>query len=117
MHGVTERHLRFKGTFRRFLVLLFLFGVPSLAGLLGASSLQAQEDDPAVPQELRELPILFSADELTYDDALGIVSARGNVEISQGGRTLLADTVSYNRRNGVVTATGNVRLLELDGTV
>jgi LPS-assembly protein len=117
MHGVTERHSRFKGTFRRFLVLLVLFGVPSLAVLLGASSLQAQEDEPAIPQELRELPILFSADEITYDEALGIVIARGNVEINQGGRTLLADTVSYNRRNGVVTATGNVRLLELDGTV
>jgi LPS-assembly protein len=84
---------------------------------VGASSLQAQEGGPDIPQELRELPILFSADEVTHDEALGIVTARGNVEISQGGRTLLADTVNYNRRTGVVTASGNVRLLELDGTV
>ncbi len=117
MHGVTERHLRIKGTYRRLLVLLFFFGVPGLAVLLGASSLQAQEGGPAIPQELQELPILFSADEITYDEALGIVTARGNVEINQGGRTLLADTVSYNQRSGVVTAAGNVRLIELDGTV
>ncbi len=117
MHGGTERHLRIKGPYRRFLVLLFFFGVPGLAVLLGASSLQAQEGGPAIPQVLQELPILFSADEATYDEALGIVTARGNVEINQGGRTLLADTVSYNQRSGVVTATGNVRLIELDGTV
>jgi LPS-assembly protein len=114
---VTERHLRFKGTYCRFLVLLFFFGVPSLAGLVGASGLQAQEGGLDIPQELRELPILFSADEVTHDEALGIVTARGDVEINQGGRTLLADTVNYNRRTGVVTASGNVRLLELDGTV
>ena len=114
---MTERQLRFKDTFRRFLVLLFCFGVPCLAGLAGASSLQAQEGGPDIPQELREVPILFSADEVTHDGALGIVTARGNVEINQGGRTVMADTVNYNQRTGVVTASGNVRLLELDGTV
>jgi LPS-assembly protein len=94
--------------------------VPSLVVLAGISSPraqeEAQEEELDIPQELREVPILFSADEVVSDEALGIVTARGNVEISQGGRTLLSDTVSYNRRSGVVTASGNVRLLEVDGT-
>ena len=117
---MTERVLRNKGLYRRFLVLLLILGVPSLVVLAGVSSPRAQEgaqeEELDIPQELREVPILFSADEVVSDEALGIVTARGNVEISQGGRTLLSDTVSYNRRSGVVTASGNVRLLEVDGT-
>ncbi len=121
---MTEQVLQNKGGYRRFLVLLLLVGVASPVGFLGVSSPlaqevteeRAQEQELDIPQELRELPILFSADEVVYDEALGIVTARGDVEINQGGRTLLADTVSYNRRTGVVTASGNVRLLELDGT-
>jgi LPS-assembly protein len=120
MQGVTERFLRststYRSTSRRFLILLIFIGIPILAVLLGALPLQAQERQPAVPQELREEPILFSADEVTYDEELGLVTARGDVEINQEGRSLLADTVSYNQRTGVVTASGNVRLIELDGT-
>ncbi|MDX1426106.1 MAG: LptA/OstA family protein, partial [Kiloniellales bacterium] len=104
------------GDRRRILALVVLVVAPCLVLLLGASGLEAQEGGVEIPQELREEPILFSADEVTYDEDLGLVTARGNVEINQAGRTLLADTVSYNRRTGVVTATGNVRLIELDGS-
>jgi LPS-assembly protein len=63
------------------------------------------------------VPVLFSADEINYDDEFGLVIARGNVEISQGNRTLLADTVSYNRRTDTVTASGHVSMLQESGDV
>lgn len=116
MHGVSEQRSRQPGAGRRFLILLVCVGTLGPAVLLGALPLRAQERAPAIPEELREEPILFSADEVTYDEALGLVTARGDVEINQEGRTLLADTVSYNQRSGVVTASGNVRLIEADGT-
>ena len=64
-----------------------------------------------------ELPALITADELRYDEELGVVTAIGNVEISRDERVLLADTVSYNERTDVVTASGNVSLLEPSGEV
>ena len=62
-------------------------------------------------------PVLVTADDITYDDTLSIVIARGNVELAQGGRLLLADTVTYDQTTGIVTATGNVTLVELNGDV
>ncbi len=64
-----------------------------------------------------DVPILMTADELQFDDELGIATAKGNVEISQGDRVLLADMVTYNQRDDVVTASGNVILLEPTGEV
>ena len=62
-------------------------------------------------------PILFTADEITNDQELGIVTARGNVEILQGDRVLLADSVSLNRKSETVSARGNIKLLEPSGEV
>lgn len=70
----------------------------------------AQEPPP-------DVPALISADQVTYDENLGVVTASGNVEISQGDRVLLADSVSYNLRTDVVSASGNVSLLEPTGEV
>ncbi|OUS13042.1 hypothetical protein A9Q97_05430 [Rhodospirillales bacterium 47_12_T64] len=64
-----------------------------------------------------EIPALISADEVVYDEGLGIVTAAGNVEISQGERTVLADSISYNMNTNVVTATGNISLLEPSGDI
>ena len=60
-------------------------------------------------------PVLLNADELIYDRDIGVITARGAVELSQEGRILLADTVSYSPGQDVVTATGNVVLLEPGG--
>ena len=54
---------------------------------------------------------------MIYDDHLEIVTARGNVEVVQGDRTLLADSISYDRKTDVVTANGNISLLEPTGDV
>jgi LPS-assembly protein len=62
-------------------------------------------------------PAVIDADQLTFDDALGLVIATGNVELSQGGRLLVADTVTYNQKTNVATASGNVRLVEPNGDI
>ena len=64
-----------------------------------------------------DMPLLFSADEVTRDTDLGTISAAGRVEISQGDRVLLADSVSYSQKNNTVTASGNISLLEPSGDV
>lgn len=78
-----------------------------LAGAPAAAQAPIAEDQPA----------LITADEVTYNEELGIVTARGHVEVSQGPRILVADTVSYNVRTDVVTASGEVALLEPSGEV
>ena len=77
----------------------------------------ARDGDKPGAQNRTPVPVLFSADEVNYDDDFGLVIARGNVEISQGNRTLLADTVSYNQRTDTVTASGHVSMLQETGDV
>ncbi len=60
---------------------------------------------------------VISADEITYDDSLGAITARGNVEIAHGERILLADSVRYDQRTDTVVASGEVVLLEPNGEV
>ncbi len=62
-------------------------------------------------------PVLFSADEVQYDETLGLVVARGNVEISQRDNILLADVVTYNQRTDTITASGHVSLLQPTGDI
>ena len=59
-----------------------------------------------------DVPVLLQADEMSHDRELGIVTARGHVEISRLDYVLLADTVTYNQRDDVMTAQGNVTILE-----
>lgn len=61
------------------------------------------------------IPVLFAADEVTYDDPLGVIVARGNVEISQAGQTVLADVVAYNTHTDTVTASGHVTIIRETG--
>lgn len=72
---------------------------------------------PARSQDERDEPVLLNADEVVWDETLGVVTAAGDVELAQGDRIVLADRVTYNERTNVVTATGNVRLLEPSGDV
>jgi LPS-assembly protein len=63
------------------------------------------------------LPVNFSADQMDVDRELGIVTARGNVEIKYNDQTMSADTISYNQKADVLTASGNIVLLEPSGEV
>ena len=62
-------------------------------------------------------PVLFRADDLTYDQQNGTVTARGNIEVSVEDRILVADLVSYDEQTGVITASGSVAVLEPSGAV
>lgn len=62
-------------------------------------------------------PIRLAADQIVHDKELGIVTARGHVEIVQAGQTLTADQVSYNLKQDVVSASGNVIIVQPDGEV
>jgi LPS-assembly protein len=62
-------------------------------------------------------PALIKAENLDYDSEKKIATATGNVEITQGNRTLLADKLTYDKENSIVTASGHVALLEPTGTV
>jgi LPS-assembly protein len=61
--------------------------------------------------------VLLQADEITYDTAMGLVTAKGHVEISDDQRTLLANEVTYNENTDTVTAMGNVSLQDATGNV
>ena len=87
-----------------------LLALVALAAIMTGSLAMAQSTNP-------EQPVLMTADELSFDEDLGIATARGNVEIVQGERVLNADAVTYNQRDDIVTASGNVVLLEPTGEV
>lgn len=87
------------------------------AGIAIALSLEISSASGQGPGAETSLPAVLKADEVTYDQDLDIVTASGNVEITQGDRILRADTVSFNRRANLVTASGNVTLLEPTGDV
>jgi LPS-assembly protein len=79
----------------------------------GPASAQLRKVQERPDQE----PIVFLADELRVDQDLNLVVAKGNVEIAQGRRRVLADTVTYNQRTDTITAAGHVSLLEPTGEV
>lgn len=92
-----------------------------LLGLLSEMVLPAngQNTPPATPDQQSPAGpnLLFKADSVEHERELGLVIARGNVEIVQGERILRADLVSYNQKEDVVTATGNVALMEGTGDI
>jgi LPS-assembly protein len=77
---------------------------------------RAQTELP-IEQPDADEPVVISADDLVFDEALGMVVASGNVEISQGQRILRADRVTYNQRTDIVTASGDIVLAEPSGEV
>lgn len=80
-----------------------------LAGLLLAGSASAETIAP------RDEPVLLTGDRVIFDTRGDRVTAEGNVEISRGGRRLLADRVTYDQAQNRVRAEGNVVLLEPTG--
>lgn len=72
---------------------------------------------PAAPRDPNQQPVDFAADSLTHDETGQIVTARGNVEMLQAGRRLVADEVQYDLRADRVMARGNVVLTYPNGDV
>ena len=91
-----------------------LLGVLGLAG--GAVPAAAQFHSSQQTQN-KNAPIVFRADTVEYDEQLALTVARGHVEISQNGETLLADTATYNQRTDTITASGHVSLSQPTGEI
>lgn len=109
-----HRTIRHEGRARRFLSALRCALMIVCPGVVG----QIPAEVAAQPARLEAGgPTLVTADEVTYDEQLGVVTARGSVEISQGDRVLRADVVSFNRLTSVVSATGNISIIEPTGDV
>ncbi len=92
-----------------------------MLALLALSAILAPARSHAAEQERAKstsgTPVLITADELEYDQHLGLIVAKGHVELSQKNEILLADTVTYNQRTDTVTASGHVSFLQPDGDV
>jgi LPS-assembly protein len=72
---------------------------------------------PSSPESDADEPVQMTADQIVHDRELGIVTAKGHVEVSQNGRTLVTDVLSYNLKQDVMSATGNVTLIEPEGDI
>lgn len=60
-------------------------------------------------------PVDFEADRVSYDEKNGIVTAEGQVIISQHGTTVKADKLVYNQTTQQGQAFGNVVIIRPDG--
>jgi LPS-assembly protein len=94
-----------------------VLGAVLLAVLLATPTAWGQFSIGGQRPKDKNAPVVFQADEVEYDDELGLTVAKGHVEISQGGEVLLADVVSYSQRTDTITASGNVSLLAPTGEV
>src|SRR5262245_30164457 len=80
----------------------WVWGILLACSLLQALPGHAQDKTPpdsTPPNKTQQetgdkIPVLLQADEITYDRDLGVVTARGHVEIARGDRVVHADTVS-----------------------
>lgn len=108
---------RLAGRFRSSLSILALL-LSLSGGTVSLAHAQADSDTlPAIAPSASTSPVVLTADEVIYDEVLGLVIARGRVEISQDDRLVRADQVTYDQRDGVVTASGNVVLVDDSGNL
>ena len=91
--------------------------MPRLAVWIAGTGLLALLAAAGAPAWAQSAPILFRADDITYDRASGVVTARGDIEVSVDDRILVADRVTYAERTGVITASGSVAVLQPNGDV
>jgi len=61
--------------------------------------------------------VIIDAEELDYDRAANVITARGAVKITRGSMILTADRVRVNRETQVAEAEGNVVLSDPEGIV
>jgi LPS-assembly protein len=54
------------------------------------------------------IPVVISADRLSYDENAGIALAEGNVEVGFGSQTVRADRIRYDTKAGEVEFVGHV---------
>lgn len=71
---------------------------------------------PLVPATLKN-PVDISAASLEFDSEKNLYSAKGNVELREGTRALVADFMTYDERTKDVVAWGNVKFRDDEDTI
>lgn len=78
-----------------------------------AAGAQAQLDLLKDLEAVPGLPIQIRSLETSYDSVVGVIRAKGDVEVSYGGATVMADEADYHQSTGDVFARGNVTIFKL----
>lgn len=82
-------------------------------GVMGTAFLPA-----VMAQEAEEeLPVNLTSKTLIYNDKTNVVTAKGDVEFTQGERIVRAQQVSYDMDTEIVKGVGEVAILEPNGDV
>ncbi len=63
----------------------------------------------------RAEPVALVADSVTYDNATGLLTAAGSVEVYYGERTLTADRIVYDSRTDRISAEGGITIRSPEG--
>jgi len=84
----------------------------ALALLLATTALPAH-----AASKKSEAPALLNADSVVYDDKAQMVVATGHVKLTSRGNIVSADEMTYNRATDVVTAKGNITIWQPTGEV
>lgn len=72
---------------------------------------------PVQPKQNKAPPVDFQADQLDYDETTKIITATGNVFLTQENRIVRADKVVYDLSKDTVSAHGHVVLNEPNGDI
>ena len=101
------------------LVLVLLLAVPAGPGHAAPAGVipapPARSAALSTTQPVPGGPITIEADEIAYDAATNVVTARGRVRVTHALFRLFADTMTFDLRTQVVTAEGRVRLIDAQG--
>jgi LPS-assembly protein len=96
--------------------LAFLGAAAITAALGSAWPSQAQTPLEMLGVTQEQGPAALVADSVSYDETAGTLTARGNVEIYYGSRTLTAQEIVYESRTERIRATGPLALRDATGT-
>ena len=88
----------------------------TLLALASPSLAQTTEAAVPTTDGLAPEAFFLEADEVVQNDGENLVTAKGDVEVRYQGRTLRAQEVTYDRASGVVTARGQTIIINPDGS-
>lgn len=77
----------------------------------------AEETSVSQPSALEQNVVLLQADEASFDPEAGVYLAKGNVEATHSGRTLMADELIYDQKTNRIVASGHVSIQDESGGI
>jgi len=97
---------------------LFAGAASALAVWSAGAAAQAAPAPAAPPADgLAPDQLYMEADLVIRDDKRKVTTAKGDVEVRYQGRTLRADELVYDEAGGVMTAKGHAQILNADGSI